>query len=337
MSKPAVCVVTLGGTIAMTPRGDGPGVVPALSGEALTAAVPGLAAIADVQVRNFRQLPSAHLRFGDVEALATLMNDLVAQGAHGIVVTQGTDAIEETAFALDCLLSLDAPVVVTGAMRNPASPGADGPANLLGALQCAASAEARGAGCLVVMNDEVHAAAFVRKAHTTHPGAFASAPTGPIGWLCEGRVRIGARPRRREPVPMRGDPRDARVALLTLALDDDDRLIRAALDAGFDGLVVEAMGGGHAPVQDTGALEEAARKVPVILASRTGAGELLAGTYGFPGGEIDLQQRGLLRSGFLDGLKSRVLLTLLLRHGRSAADIERGFRAFAGGTQSIGG
>src|SRR5690606_25563238 len=162
MSKTRITVLALGGTIAMTQSDQG-GVVPTLTGEALVAAVPGLADVAEIDASSFRQLPGAHLQYEDLEALAKAIQMACASGSQGVVVTQGTDTIEETAFALDCLLQLDAPVVVTGAMRNPTVPGADGPANLLAAVQVAASHEARGLGCLVAMNDEIHAARFVRK------------------------------------------------------------------------------------------------------------------------------------------------------------------------------
>ena len=190
--RPSVTVLALGGTIAMT-AGSGPGVVPTLTGEMLVAAVPGLADIAKIDARSFRQLPGAHLQFDDLEALAATIRELSAAGQRGIVVTQGTDTIEETAFALDRLLDLDTPVIVTGAMRNPTLPGADGPANLLAAVQVAISDEARGLGCVVVMNDEVHAARFVRKTHTSSPAAFTSPAAGVIGWVVEGRVRVSVR------------------------------------------------------------------------------------------------------------------------------------------------
>ncbi|EYD75326.1 L-asparaginase [Rubellimicrobium mesophilum DSM 19309] len=111
-------MLALGGTIAMTDAGQ-QGVVPTLTGEMLVAAVPALRDVADVDAQSFRQVPGAHLGFADLEALALAIEDAVAGGTRGVVVTQGTDTIEETAFALDRLLEVDAPVVVTGAMRNP--------------------------------------------------------------------------------------------------------------------------------------------------------------------------------------------------------------------------
>lgn len=328
---PRVRVLALGGTIAMTPDGAG-GVQPTLTGEALVAAVPELQRLARLDVSSFRQVPSPHLQFDDIVALAEAVRGAAADGVRGVVITQGTDTIEETAFALDRLVDGDMPVVVTGAMRHPHLAGADGPANLLAAVQVALSENARGLGCVVVMLDEVHAARFVRKTHTSSPGAFRSPQAGPIGSIVEGRVRIVLHP---PPVPsitgVEAAPQ-ARVALATAALGDDGTAIRALGQAGFDGLVVEAMGGGHVGPPVAQALEDVARRIPVVLASRVGAGETLACTYGFVGGEMDLQQRGLVRAGWLDGPKARVLLTLLLRrHGPDRPAIERGFQAWGGG------
>ncbi|WP_114861201.1 asparaginase [Azospirillum brasilense] len=334
MTKPRVTVLALGGTIAMT-RSDQGGVVPTLTGDMLVAAVPALTEVAAVDARSFRQLPGAHLGFDDLEALAAAVEEAVAGGAHGVVVTQGTDTIEETAFALDRLLGIEAPVVVTGAMRNPTVPGADGPANLLAAVQVAASEAARGLGCLVVLNDEIHAARFLRKTHTSSPAAFTSPSAGPIGWVGEGRVRLVARVERVPVVPQSREAGEARVALVTVGLGDDGALIDAARQAGFDGMVVEATGGGHVAPAVADALERAAAAMPVVLASRTGAGEILARTYGFPGGEIDLQRRGLIRAGWLDGLKAKVLLTLLLRRGQGGRDnVSAAFRPWGGGAGS---
>ena len=334
MNQSRVNVLALGGTIAMTGSSQG-GVIPTLTGEALVAAVPGLAALAQVEAHSFRQLPGAHLQFSDLEALAHEIRELRRRGIDGFVVTQGTDTIEETAFALDRLLAdLDVPVIVTGAMRNPTVPGADGPANMLASVRTALSLEARGQGCLVVLNDEVHAARFVRKTHTSSPAAFASPGVGPLGWVCEGRVRLLTRVSPVAPLERQPQVRDVQVALVTIGLGDDGRLVRAVLQAGADGMVVEATGGGHVAPAVADSLEEAARKIPVVLASRTGAGETLASTYGFPGGEIDLQRRGLVRAGWLDGLKARVLLALLLSRGEVDRDrLCEAFRPWGGGPE----
>jgi L-asparaginase len=169
----------------------------------------------------------------------------------------------------------------------------------------------------VVLNDEIHSARFVRKAHTTSPGAFVSAPAGVLGWIVEGRVRVVMRVPRVEATTCLEGQKGARVALISASLGDDGSSVNGLLTQGFDGLVVEALGGGHVSPALAAALERAATSMPVLLTSITGAGEVLSRTYGFPGGEIDLQARGVMRGGWLNGLKARILLSLLLRSGVS--------------------
>ncbi|PPQ35682.1 asparaginase [Rhodopila globiformis] len=314
--RPRITVFSTGGTIASVPGvsvpGGGQTAAPTLTAADLVAAVPQLADVAEVTAVAFRQVASPDLTLADLIALAQAIEQAVAGGASGAVVTQGTDSLEETAFALDLLWHGEAPVVLTGAMRNPALPGADGPANLLGAAQVAASPDARGLGALVVFNDEVHLPLFVRKTHATSPATFRSPLAGPVGWIVEGRPRIALRPVARHAIRL-SEPREIPpVALLTATLGDDGRLVPAVAASGCRGLVIEAMGGGHVPRAMVPHLAALADQMPVVLASRTGAGEGLRGTYGFPGSETDLLGRGLIHAGVLDGLKARLLLTLLL-------------------------
>ena len=309
---------------------EGAGVIPSLTADMLVDAVPALTQIANIQAQSFLQLPGAHLQYEDIESLAHAIRQAGADGVQGIVVTQGTDTIEETAFLLDCLLDVPIPVVVTGAMRNPTVSGADGPANLLASVRIASYAPAGHLGCLVVLNDTIHAARFVRKAHTSNPGAFQSSSVGAIGWVSETQVHLPLQPARIPAIRLIKVPENRRVALLTITLGDDGSLLRAALQAGFDGLVVNAMGGGHVPLAVANAID-AATALPVVLTSRTGEGEVLRSTYGFEGSEIDLQRRGAIRAGWLDGLKSKALLTLLLRHRYSREEIIERFQYYSGG------
>ena len=252
----------------------------------------------------------------------------IALGCHGVVVTQGTDTIEEIAFGLDLLCTGDPPVVVTGALRNASLPGADGPANVIAAVRVAVSETARGLGTLVVMNDEIHAARFVRKSHTVNPGTFRSMATGPIGWLAEQDVRIAVRPSRRFHVAVPDNAVPPPVCLLKMSVGDDGRLLRYVPAAGFAGLVLEGFGGGHVPgdVAAPGIIESLIEAMPVVLASRAGSGEVLRSTYGgFPGSETDLLRRGVIYAGSLDGPKARILLTLLLTRGADREGIRRTF------------
>ena len=323
--SPCVAVFGLGGTIAMTQVPSG-GVSPALTASDLVAAVPGLSDLqAELRVQDFRNKPGASLDFADLYELAAAIDEALKDGCAGAVVTQGTDTIEEVAYVLDLLVPTDAPVVVTGAMRNPTMAGVDGPANILAAMRVAVSPCARGLGCLVVLNDQVHAARWVQKAHTGSPAAFVSPDHGPLGHVIEGRVRIPVRIRRSSVlgfVPRRS----ARVSLITIALGDDGTLIEALAEH-VDGLVVAAFGAGHVPAAVAPVLGKLAGRIPVVLASRTGAGPVHRVTYSFPGSERDLLGRGLISAGCMDPLKARIMLHLLIASGTDDAGIRKAFAA----------
>ena len=303
----------------------GKGVSLSHSAEMLIAAVPALADIAEIEAQSFRQLPSPDITLDDLAALAREINQRLADGVRGIVVTQGTDTLEESAFVIDRLVQNDAPVVFTGAMRNPTMPGPDGPANLFHAVLVALDQRARGIGTLVVMNDEIHAARYVQKLHTTSPAAFHSSPNGAIGWIIEKQARIVTRPAGRYPVALPTTPNPVRVARLTVGLNEDGTLVDLALQAGYQGIVVDATGGGHVPKAMVEALGRAAQRIPVVYASRTRHGDTMQATYNFPGAETDLLARGLIPAGWLDGIKSRLLLTLLLRADAGDEEIRQAF------------
>lgn len=316
-----VAVISLGGTIAMTAQTDG-GATPTLSADDLIAAVPGLADTGiHVEVRDFRSLPGASLSFSDLLELAATIETLAVDG---VVVTQGTDTIEETAYLLDLVTTGDMPIVVTGAMRNASMAGADGPANVLAAIRTAASTEARGTGCVVVFGEEIHAARWIRKTHATSPTAFTSYP-GPIGYVAEDRVRILARPDAAPTItPPSVTAPAVRTTVFTVGIGDDGTLLQVLGDH-IDGLVVAAFGAGHVPMACVDALTDLAKRMPVILATRTGSGPVLRQTYGFPGSESDLLARGLISGSTLDPVKARILLQLLLMTGADRDQILQAF------------
>ncbi|MER5509327.1 asparaginase [Streptomyces sp. NPDC002766] len=317
-----VAVISLGGTIAMTSQTDG-GATPTLSADDLVTAVPGLAETnIEVEVHDFRRLPGASLSFTDLIELAALVETLPVDG---VVITQGTDTIEETAYLLDLITPSDMPIVVTGAMRTASMAGADGPANVLTAIRVAASTEARGTGCVVVFAEEIHAARWVRKTHATSPTAFTSYP-GPIGYVAEDRVRLTTRPDPSPKLDIRNATTAARTAIYTVGLGDDGTILQALIDRA-DGLVVAAFGAGHVPIACVDTLSAAAKRMPVVLVSRTGSGPVLRQTYGFPGSESDLLARGLISGNTLDPVKARILLQLLLMTDADNDQITQAFDA----------
>jgi len=322
----SIALFTLGGTIAMAGHTvDG---IRRLTGGDLTAAVPGLGDLGrPIEVQDVEAESSANLTLATLLDVVDAASKAISDGATGIVVTQGTDTLEETSFLVDQVWPHSHPFVLTGAMRNPTLAGHDGPANLLAAARVACSPAARDLGALVVLNDEIHAARWVRKTHSTSTATFASPNAGPIGQVVEGRVRLLTRPARQDGVPGRAEPADlaaTRVALYTVTLDDDGLLLEGLADT-HQGLVVAGYGVGHVPSALAPVLGALADRIPVVLTSRTGGGSILRSTYKSVGSESDLLGRGLIDGGFLDPYKARVLLRLLLATGEGDDEITAAF------------
>jgi L-asparaginase len=337
MSRPRIHILALGGTIATRPDASG-AMQMGLGADDLVAAVPLLGKIADIQAETVSRVGSHSLSFDQIHALAARIKSL---RADGVIVTQGTDTLEETGFLLDLLLDLEVPVIVTAAMRNPALTSPDGPGNLLAAVRVACDpwvrAHARALGVMAVMLDEVHAASDVLKVHPTRLNAFASPQTGPLAALVEDRVVPMA-------LPVRDAIENARkklggavgaaqpVALFWLSLDEPGGLIDAMLAdrdrLGYRGAVLAAMGGGHLPERTVEIVPRLATCMPTVLSPRAGGGPLLRPTYGGPSSEIALRQAGLIWGGRLNPLKARVLLESCLRAGLARDTIAEVFDAF---------
>ncbi|MFF2227022.1 asparaginase [Streptomyces globisporus] len=325
-----VLVLALGGTIAMTPTSAQGGVTPTLTGSDLVTAVPGLQDF-EVTAEDFRRLPGASLTTGDIVELTHRLEQADREGVHGVVVTQGTDTLEETSFLADLYYRGDMPVVFTGAMRSAFSAGADGPANLLAAAQTAASPQANGQGVLVVLGDQIHAARHVRKMHTTSPAAFHSPESGPLGHVIEGAVRLHHDPSRHIgliALPVDPASRPPEVDIVTASMGSTGVLLHG-LEKKLSGLVVAALGAGHVPDSWVPRLTALATEIPVVLASRIGTGPVLTSTYSFPGSEIDLLDRGLIAAGSLDPYKARLLLAAQLAAGAARPEIAEAFRRYA--------
>jgi L-asparaginase len=315
-----IVVAALGGTIASAKPASG-GVAPSLTAQDLIDAVPGLPA--GLQALSFRSLPGSSVTVSDLTALHELLEERFAAGAAGAVVTQGTDTIEESAYALDLIHRGPQPIVVTGAMRNPMLAGPDGPANLLGAVTVARSGDARGLGCVVVFADEIHPASRVRKTHSTSTATFVSVDGGPHGYLVEGGVRI-VNPRASRHTLPRPSGSLPRVGLYTATLGDDGSALEAMASA-VHGLVIAGFGVGHVPQSWAPLIDSLCARMPVVLATRTGSGSVLRATYGYPGSESDLQRRGVVSAGFLHPYKARLLLQFALAAGASPAQVEAAF------------
>lgn len=326
MTKPQVAIASLGGTITMTHAAGGRGVSPSMDAAELLNAVPALAEVADLKTRTLSTLPSASLSIADILLALAWAREVVSE-ADGVVLVQGTDTLEETAYLLSLYWDHSAPLVVTGAMRAAQQPGADGPANLLAAVIVAGSPESRDIGTLVVLNDEIHVASRVRKVDSTAMQAFASPPFGPIGRVYEQRVAYASRPHRWPALPAPAEGASPRVAMIETHLGDDGELLRLVAHDGYDGVVISAFGAGHVSAPMAEAIGKAVDQLPVVLSSRTGAGPVLQSTYGFTGSEQDLIERGAVRAGWLDARKARLLLYSLLAAEVSTQTLRATFAA----------
>jgi L-asparaginase len=327
---PWVAFFALGGTIASVKAPGQEGAKPVLSPTELLGLAGELPSGTRIEPVQFLQVPSTEISLQDLHRLSAAIHTAVASGAKGVVVAQGTDTLEETAFVLDILCAVHVPIVVTGAMRTSSAPGSDGPANLQAAFRVALHERACNCGVLVVLNEEIHAARFTCKTHSSNPSAFKSPGLGPLGWISEGRPFVALRPIDRPSLSLPTEPSFPPVALLRIGLGDDGRLLSTVSDGGFKGLVIEALGGGHLPTCFRPMLRECVKTMPVVLASRTGAGEVLKQTYSFQGSEMDLISLGLIRSGHLNGLKSRMVLSLCLAAGIGQAGVQAYFETYAG-------
>ena len=309
-----VAVVFTGGTISMVADPVAGGNVPALDGAAILARTPGLADIADVVPIDLGRVPASHLSFARLLEIAAIIRDAQADpGVDGVVVVQGTDTIDETAFCWDLVLDSPKPVVVTGAMRAASDAGYEGPVNLRNAVRAAASSDLRDAGVVVALAGQLDAADAVTKTHTSAFDTFQSLDTGRLGRVSDDGVVIERPPVRRRHVATDRAAED--VQLVTATVGMTPSLIDAVVALRPSGLVVAATGGGNtSPILLDAATRAMAQGTVVVLCSRTPAGAVTP-AYAFPGGGATWQRAGAILAGHLSGPKARVALALGLGAG----------------------
>lgn len=318
---PHILVITTGGTIATRRGPTVAGAVPSLKGDELMAMLPrgGI----ELTFEEFANLPSSHLTPANALELSQRVAAALARSeVDGVVVTHGTDTLEETAYLLDLTLRSPKPVVITGAMRAATSVAYDGLANLGAAVRVAAAPAAHELGVLVVFDEEVHAAAEAQKTHTQSRGAFASPGAGPLGRVEGERVWLLRRPMPRQQIACQRI--EEMVDLIRLAQGADVRLLRHSIEDGAAGIVIEAFGGGRVPPWWLPHLSEAMqRRTVVLIASRCGAGGL-GDEYGYVGAYHDLRRLGVLFAHNLSGPKARIRLMAALGAARGMAEL-RGY------------
>ncbi len=266
---------------------------------------------------KFASLPSPHITPVMMGGLCRMLRGLTECGDfEGIVVTHGTDTLEESAFLADCSLPDDGPpVVFTAAMRSPSEMGVDGPRNLRGAILVATDAEVHNLGVTVVLSDEIHAAGRVTKTYTSNVSSFSSPGYGPLGFVDQDRVLVHRRPAWRLRLPPMELRMEAPVSLVRVASGFGDRPILDCVERGDAGIVVEAMGRGNVPPPVAAAVETAVREgLTVCVSSRCYMGRVL-GVYGYEGGGADLEERGAIMAGDVQGHKLRLFLMAALDAG----------------------
>lgn len=309
-----VAVLFTGGTISMVADAAAGGKVPTLDGAAILARAPGIEGIADLEVVDLGRTPASHFTFPKLLEIAGEIRRCQADPAiDGVVVVQGTDVIEETAFLWDLVLDRPEPVIVTGAMRAASDPNDDGPDNLRNAVRCAASTALRGAGVQVVLAATINPADAVTKSHAGALDSFQCLDTGPLGRVVDGRVvldRAGG-PRRR----VAADRAAEGVLLLTAHVAMDGGLLDAAAALRPPGIVVEATGAGNTAASLFEAAGRAMEQgIVVAFTTRCPAGAA-SDAYAFPGGGATWVRAGALLAGHLSGPKARIALALGLGAG----------------------
>lgn len=238
----------------------------------------------------------------------------------GVVVTHGTDTMEESAYLADLVIASAKPVVFTGAQRHADEPDGDGPRNLADAVRVASSPEARDLGVMICFDGEIHAARDATKMHSARVGTFTSFDHGKLGDVDNGRVAIQRRPTRHPPIAT--EKIECRIDLIKLVMGLDDRFVRLAVKTGARALVLEAFGRGNATVAVTEAVREAIGDgLIVAVATRCPQGRVLP-IYGNGGGK-DLAAAGAVFAGDLTAIKARLLLALLVGSGASPDTIRR--------------
>jgi L-asparaginase len=329
---PRVRLIATGGTISNKTGGR-------LTAEELVQSMPGIERYARPEFEQFSNLASGELTLDQWLALAKRLNEIFRTDAAvaGLVVTSGTDTLEELAYFLDLTVRSDKPVVVVGSMRNPSTLGYEGAANLLEGFRVAASPEARGQGALVVLNDEINAAREVTKTDALRLNTFQTRGYGILGVVDADRVAFYRSPLKRQAATSEFDVTSVmtlpRVDVILVYQGADGDLIKAAADAGAKGIVIAGAGAGATSGTQPAGIDYATRKgVVVVTTTRAGSGRIAAGRGGRGRGGADGPPPEAIRRRIagedLAPVKARVLLMLALTRTSDPAEIQRMFTEY---------
>ena len=316
-----IAVVSTGGTIASTEDAGGDA-SPELTGSDLVASVPGIDEETDLHTVDFSNVPSPHFTIEQMHELSELVTEFDQnESIQGVVVTQGTDILEESAYFADLCYDGEMPVVFTGAMRNPSLASPDGPANLLTAVRTAESDSASGRGVLVAFNDQIHAAKHVAKTHSMALDTFQSPEFGPLATRDESEIRWQMRTTRTPSFNIDSDRLTNDVAAVTVTADMHPSQVPSPGEC--SALVLAATGAGHIPPSIIPALENLVGDgVPLVSTTRCHKGRLATNTYNFHGSEATLQDLG---SYYSDSNLQKARIETIV--GLAADDFESIFRS----------
>ncbi|UOF89751.1 asparaginase [Fodinisporobacter ferrooxydans] len=325
-----VLILTTGGTIAMVESKE-KGILPKADASTLIQSIPQISEYANISTIEFTNLPSPHITPKHMLELSQKIRQYIDSGSyHGIVVTHGTDTLEETAYFLDLTIASDLPIVVTGAMRSSNELGADGPINVVNAVRVAAHPKAKGFGTLVVFNDEIHAARDVTKTHTSNVSTFQSPGIGPVGAIDKKHVHMihGILDRKTVPVETIRE----HVGLVKFAAGIGGELIDCLREKKVSGIVIEALGQGNVPPQSVPAIKRCIEEhIPIVMVSRCYNG-VVSDFYAYEGAGRQLKEMGVIFSNGLNGQKARIKLMI----GLEICQSEQELRAFFEDESDIG-
>ncbi len=305
-----IVIITTGGTIAMS-EDQKTKIVEPIDQDTIDLLIPYIEDYACVEMDHFMNVPSPHMTPSDMYDLTIrTKKHLERNDVTGVVITHGTDTLEETAYFLDLLLSSNKPIIITGAMRSSNELGADGPLNLVNAVRVAAEHNSHGKGVLVVFNDQIHAARYVTKTHTSNVATFQSPETGPIGSVTKKGIYFSHAPLIRDNYELH--PPVPNVGLIKAAAGMDDLLLNTYIESGFKGIVIEGLGQGNLPPQMLPGIKKAiGANIPIVLVSRCFNG-IVDAVYGYQGGGKNLKELGVIFSNGLNGQKARIKLMITL-------------------------
>lgn len=310
-NKKKVAIIFTGGTISMKIDPHIHAAVPALTSEEIIAMIPNISKFCEVEVMNYGNIPSPHITPAMMIEISSLVKEAVKRNdITGVIVTHGTDTLEESAYLLDLIVKTSKPIVLVGAMRNSSELGYDGSSNLAAALCTAVSDKAMDKGVLVVINNEVNAAAEVTKTNTLSLDTFKSPEFGPLGIVDNDEVIFHRNIVSHQYINT--DTLEEKVALIKSVPGIDSDIISFYINNGYKGIVIEAMGRGNVPPTLVDGIKKAIEKnIPVVMVSRCPTGRVLD-SYGYEGGGKHLRELGVILGGNLPGQKVRIKLMLAL-------------------------